>query len=94
MTKKDLKRAAMKHQRQLQDLIDQWDPVGLLRIGAPPDEYDCLAAPMLGRLAKSATASELSEWLTSYCKEHFGVPARGPRGFAAKAFKWYRALAG
>ena len=78
--------------RGLQDLIDAWDPVGLLKTGAPKDEYDCLVGPILGRLERKETPDELAAWLGPHIADHFGVPCTDARRFAAKARAWHDAL--
>jgi hypothetical protein len=78
--------------RGLQDLIDEWDPVGLLKLGAPKDEYDCLVAPILSRLERGESSDQLAAWLGSHIADHFGVPCADAHRFAAKALAWHDAL--
>jgi hypothetical protein len=83
-------RTSVKHQlREMRDLINRWDPVGLLAAGAPADEYECLVGPILSHLGRGATALELTRWLDSHITAHFGrVPADSAH-FTEKACAWY-----
>ena len=78
--------------RQLQLLIDEWDPIGLLMMGAPSDEYECLAGPTFSRLAQGITVDELAQWLKKHSLEHFDVAAADSASFASKAVAWYRSF--
>ena len=91
MTKDKLKHFAKQQKRELQALFNEWDPVGLLKLGAPSDEYECLVGPTLSRLAQRVSASELASWLSAHIADHFGVPAGDARPFAERATEWYRA---
>ena len=75
--------------RGLQDLIDQWDPVGLLKLGAPTDEYDCLVGPILSHLKRGESSDQLAAWLGPYIADHFGVPCPDARRFAVRARAWH-----
>jgi hypothetical protein len=61
--------------KELQALVDAWDPVGLLATGAPSEEYECLVWPLMQRLDGGAGAEELAHWLREDIVRHFGVPA-------------------
>lgn len=81
---------------ELQELINEWDPVGLLALGAPSDEYDCLVAPTLSQLANGISPAELAALLGAHIKDHFGVKdhfavrAARAQQFAELASTWYR----
>jgi hypothetical protein len=77
--------------RGLQDLIDEWDPVGLLQIGAPKDEYDCLVGPILLHLERGDSPAQLAAWLQSYIADHFEMSAPDALPFAQKARAWHDA---
>ena len=77
--------------RGLQDLIDAWDPAGLLGAGAPPDEYHCLVTPILSHLERGDDSAKLTAWLHSHIADHFGVPSTDARDFAEKAVAWHAA---
>jgi hypothetical protein len=74
----------------LQDLIDSWDPIGLLQIGAPKDEYECLVGPILSHLERGDDPVELATWLQSYIADHFEVSSPDARAFAKKVWAWHR----
>ena len=38
-----------------------------------PDEYDCLIAPLLGRLIRGEGRSDISEFLWFELEDHFGL---------------------
>ncbi len=62
-------------------------------MGAPDDEYDCMVAPILGRL-EHENADEIVAWLEREFPEHFGLkgPPRGAlRAFADDVATLYRA---
>ena len=57
----------------LRELLNTWDPIGVVSDGGPLDEYDCLIAPMLDRLERGADARELAEFLRLELDDHFGL---------------------
>jgi hypothetical protein len=57
----------------LRELLNTWDPIGIVPDGGPLDEYDCLIGPMLGRLERGADARELAEFLRLELDDHFGL---------------------
>jgi hypothetical protein len=57
----------------LRELLNTWDPIGIGPDGGPPDEYDCLIGPMLGRWERGADACELAEFLRRELDDHFGL---------------------
>jgi hypothetical protein len=76
--------------KDLHHLIDAWDPVGLLKTGAPTDEYECLVGPILTRLERGEPSAQLATWLQAHIADHFGVPSTDARAFAEKACAWHR----
>ncbi len=74
----------------LEDLIDAWDPAGLLQIGAPKDEYECLVAPILSHLKRGDDPVQLATWLQSYIADHFEVSSPDARAFAEKVWAWHQ----
>jgi len=75
--------------RELRDLVNAWDPVGLIATGAPLDEYDCIVGPVLRRLEEHQSASMIAAYLSTEFDDHFGVALRDPKEFAEKAVTWY-----
>ena len=83
--------AALKQRfAELRDLINEWDPIGLIDEGAPEDEYDCLVGPVLRHLEARTPVHEIAAFLDREMAEHFGASgATGSVAFAAKAQAWY-----
>lgn len=57
----------------LRDLLNAWDPIGVVADGGPQDEYDCLIAPMLDELAGGAEPAGLAAFLRHELDDHFGL---------------------
>jgi hypothetical protein len=83
--------AALKRRfAELRDLVNEWDPIGLINTGAPEDEYDCLVGPILRRLEAETSVHEIAAFLDHEMVEHFGVSGvTGSLAFAVKAQAWY-----
>ena len=62
-----------KHTQELRDLLNKWDPVGLIAAGAPKDEYDCLLGKMIRLLVDDSDEETIVESLSREFPEHFGV---------------------
>jgi hypothetical protein len=58
---------------ELKALINEWDPVWLLEMRAPEDEYDCLVEPILQKLRSGQSAEDLTAFLDQHLAEHFGA---------------------
>ena len=59
----------------LRDLYGQvvaWDPLGLIALGAPRDEYDCLPAPLVAGLRDGSDLRQVAQALRDRMAEHFG----------------------
>lgn len=57
----------------VRDVLNAWDPIGVIEDGVPADEYDCLIAPVLQRLAAGADAAGIAAFLRSELAGHFGL---------------------
>lgn len=57
----------------LRELLNGWDPIGVIEDGTPDDEYDCLIAPILDRLERGAEPPELAAFLRVELEDHFGL---------------------
>jgi hypothetical protein len=90
----DLDRMA-RLQDELRYLLNRWDPIGIYDevLDLPPDEYDCLIAPLLTRLARRDSRAELSEFLWHGIEDHFGLdPVQcGTDKFSDCLLAWYAA---
>lgn len=75
--------------REMTDLVNEWDPIGLLAMGCPPDEYDCVVGDVLRALERGDGAAQLSDFLAAHLAEHFGAEPRDPGPFATRAVAWY-----
>ena len=53
--------------------VNEWDPIGLVSMGSPLDEYDCISMHLIGMLSRNARDSEIHRWLEAEIPEHFGV---------------------
>ncbi len=68
----------------LRELLNAWDPIGIIEHGAPHDEYDCLIAPILDQLEDGAEPPELAAFLRFELVDHFGLdPERHAAGIEA-----------
>src|SRR5436190_21775407 len=83
--------AALKRRfAELQDLVNEWDPIGLIQAGAPEDEYDCLVGPILRRLEDHTPVHEIAAFLDHEMVDHFGVTGvTGSLAFAVGVEAWY-----
>ncbi len=69
LTKRELRQRAA----QLNDLLCEWDPIGVMGFGAPRDEYDCLIGPLLTMLQAGAATPDIASYLRKEMVEHFGL---------------------
>jgi hypothetical protein len=78
----------------LRQLLNDWDPIGVYdpETDFPPDEYDCLYAPLMGLLRKGADAAAVADFLSRDLSDHFGLDPRPsrPEEFAARLVEWFR----
>lgn len=81
-------------QLDVRHLVNQWDPIGIADF-APDDEYDCLVAPLLGKLIAGANRAEISEFLLQQLEGHFGVDpvGRGVDSMADRLVRWWAVAA-
>lgn len=59
--------------RRLKAIVDDWDPLGLLALGAPNDEYDCLTVHIVELYERQLDMPEMAERLEQCIEEHFGI---------------------
>ena len=86
----DKRRKSLRTQRdQLLTLLNGWDPAGLLKAGAPRDEYDWIVDKLLDLLSTNAGREEVAAFLAREVSEHFGTGAPDASQFAAKAVAWF-----
>ncbi|MED4584026.1 hypothetical protein [Brevibacillus choshinensis] len=85
----------MKHQYKqdlihIRRLINEWDPMGLIQMGAPEDEYDTYSAKVLSILHSSKSRIKLKESLQTYLSDLLDNPSSIPVGeFTDKLLSWF-----
>lgn len=84
--------AAAPDVRGLQRMLKEWDPIGVRPdSGGPDDEYSCLYAPLLERLAAGEDAVQIALFLRAQLEGHFGLDASysRPEAFAGRLVDWF-----
>jgi hypothetical protein len=77
--------------RELRDAVNDWDPIGLIELGAPKDEYECLVGPLMQMLENEKAPTEIGNYLKQYIPNHFGASLpEGIQGFTEEIFKWFQ----
>lgn len=79
--------------RGLQRLLNEWDPIGVSPdVGDAGDEYACLNAPLLKRLAEGQSAKKIAVFLHRELEDHFGIDATQSRPdvFAVRLVDWFQ----
>ena len=61
---------------ELRALVNIWDPIGLIALGLPEDEYDCIVGPVLRLLESHKSRHEIASYLDCEMSEHFGLSSR------------------
>ena len=81
-------------QSDLRVILNEWDPIGVADF-APDDEYDCLIAPLLSKLAAGAGKAAIAEFLWHEVEGHFGLDPRSldTNGMAHRLVAWWSAYA-
>ncbi len=59
--------------KQLQELVNSFDPISLIEGGAPDDEYDCLTEQILSYVYKKKTKTEMEDLVRHEIEHHFGL---------------------
>ena len=73
--------------------VDSADPIGLLRIGAPCDEYEPEVGSIVPRVAKAADLAEVHRIIHEEFGRWFGVDTAGPlSAYEAPAHEIWQAL--
>lgn len=83
------KRESRRRWREMTELVNAWDPIGLIEMGAPLDEYDCVVGDVMRALERKDSPEQIATFLTVHIAEHFGVAPSDPRPFARQAVAWY-----
>lgn len=86
------KQALRRRWRELRTLVNEWDPLGLISVGCPEDEYECLVGPLMRRLEEGVSREDVASFLAREFREHFGCEgpdAKSTANFVAKARAWF-----
>jgi hypothetical protein len=77
--------------RELRDLVNAWDPIGLIELGSPPDEYDCVVESIMRLLEEGASTAQITEYVLKELPDHFGSPVleSSAKDFAMRASHWF-----
>ena len=91
------KREVRERVRELNALMADWDPTGVIADShAPRDEYECLVGPLLTLLQSGAGEPAIRRYLSKQLVEHFGVPAndKDVAAVAARVHRWFESMKG
>jgi hypothetical protein len=85
------KQASGRRWIDLQTRLNSWDPLGLIEMGAPIDEYDCVLGPLMRRLESGDDPVSIAAFLDQEFVEHFGERVRdfGSKAFAEQSRQWF-----
>ncbi len=84
------KEESRKRWRELRDTVNEWDPIGLIAMGAPQDEYECMVGPLMRMLEAGSGPEEIADYLNRHVPEHFGVSrTMGVEDFAQEIIRWF-----
>ena len=53
--------------------VNEFDPIGLIKGGAPIDEYDCLTNKILSNLYNKKSREEIKQIIIHEVEDHFGA---------------------
>ena len=59
---------------KIRTLVNEFDPCGLIKIGAPLDEYDCLTNHLLSSHYNKTSRIEIKKLILHEIEYHFGTP--------------------
>lgn len=60
--------------KKLSQLVNTWDPLGLISSGSPEDEYDCLSDKIYSMLNRNVPEVEMICEIAEELRDHFGSP--------------------
>ncbi len=92
MDNKNLKQLITTEQNELNQLLNEWDPIGVAPSeGGPKDEYTCFADPIISLLHKGINKDNLVSFLNNHLAEHIGLDPNNTdtEKFAAKIVLWW-----
>ena len=97
----ELKKKWSEQYKELEIIINDWDPMNLIRGGAPQDEYDCIGTQLLNLLHNGLKKDEVKEFIYRELDEHFDLKLEDIKleyqqrfidsvnKFCDDIFKWY-----
>jgi hypothetical protein len=65
-----------KERKKLSQLVNKWDPLGLIKIGSPEDEYDCLSDKVYSMLNRNVQEEAMITEIALEFENHFGCPVK------------------
>ena len=71
--KKELNQKYKSDFEQLRKLVNSFDPISLIVVGAPEDEYDCLTGKILSYVYNQKTKIEMTNMVRHEIENHFGL---------------------
>ena len=76
--------------KELRETVNNWDPVGLIELGAPEDEYECLVGQLMSLLELDTQPTGIADFLNYEIPHHFGVfLTKDANEFAARISRWF-----
>jgi hypothetical protein len=84
-------RWARRAQRELRDLLNTWDPIGVYpSLGGSDDEYDCIRDTLLSHLTRGDSRVEIGDYLRTELERHFGLSRpHVPGTVIDEIFSWW-----
>ncbi len=71
---KELKQRYKADFATLTEIVNSFDPCGLIKGGAPTDEYDCITQQLLSSIYNKKTRQEMRDLILQEIEHHFGTP--------------------
>jgi hypothetical protein len=59
--------------KELRDLLNEWDFIGVFDPVINTDEYDCMIPPLMKKLAAGAGTDDIARFLDGEVAGHFGM---------------------
>lgn len=89
--RKATKKRYSQDSKHIRMLMNEWDPMGLIQMGAPEDEYNSYSAKVVNLLHSSTGDSELKGNLEVYLSDLLNNPSRIPVSeFIEKVLDWFK----
>jgi hypothetical protein len=71
---KELKQRYKADFATLTEIVNSFDPCGLIKGGAPSSEYDCITQQLLSFIYNKKTRQEMKDLILQEIEHHFGTP--------------------